>query len=226
MEKLGRYIVIEGNDGTGKSTQVEMLMQNLESKGHDVVMIEEPGSEKADRSTPIANDLRQVIKNGNLHRDPEINLTLFSAARRELWEHMIAPALGRGAIVLSARNYFSTLAYQGRGEGLSEDLIIEKTRLYTSERYMSPDLLLVLTLEDETERAARISGRGTLETPDTFESRGDDFQSRVNNGYLAIARERGIPTISCLDGARGKTREEIQEEICQQPLIASLLDGA
>ena len=223
MAERGTYIVIEGNDGTGKSTQVELLTRTLKEHGHDAVMIEEPGSEDADKSTPVANYLRSVIKNGKLQRDPEINLALFSAARRELWERKIMPALGRGAVVLSARNYFSTLAYQGRGEGLDEKHIIETTRLFTDERYISPDLLLVLTLEDEAERANRIDKRGAADHPDTFETRDAIFQSRVAEGYVDLAREHGLPTISCLDGTRNKTIEEIQAEIQQQPIITSLL---
>ena len=221
-EKLGTYIVIEGNDGTGKSTQVEMLTRYMIDQGRDAIMIEEPGSEDIEKSTPVANYLRSIIKNGDLKRDPEINLALFSAARRELWQNKIAPALGRGATVLAARNYFSTLAYQGKGEGLDETHIIETTRLFTDERYITPDVLLVLTLEDEAERTARISGRGELERPDTFEARGGDFQSIVNQAYVDLAKEYHLPTISCLDGERSKTREEIQDEIRRHPVIAAL----
>lgn len=222
-EKLGTYIVIEGNDGTGKSTQVEMLTRYLIEQGRDAIMIEEPGSEDIEKSTPVANYLRSIIKNGDLKRDPEINLALFSAARRELWQNKIEPALGRGTIVLAARNYLSTLAYQGKGEGLDEAHIIDVTRLFTDERYISPDVLLVLTLENEAERTARISARGELECPDTFESRGTDFQSVVNQAYIDLSREHALTTISSLDGARSKTREEIQEEIRRQPVIAALL---
>lgn len=221
----GKYIVIEGNDGTGKSTQVELLTRNLRQNGHDAVMIEEPGSEDIDKSTPVANYLRSIIKNGKLQRDPEINLALFSAARRELWQRKISPALARGAIVLSARNYFSTLAYQGMGEGLDENHIVEVTRLFTDERYINPDLLLVLTLEDEAERTARINKRGALDRPDTFEARDADFQSRVNKAYIDLAREHALPTISCLDGTRCKTIDEIQAEIRQQQIIAALVES-
>ena len=114
----GTYIVIEGNDGTGKSTQAGLLADHCRQQGREVIIVEEPGSNDPDKTTPIANYLRSLIKNGTLARDPEINLALFSAARRELWQQKIAPALNRGAIVISARNYISTLAYQGYGEGL------------------------------------------------------------------------------------------------------------
>lgn len=224
MATRGKYIVIEGNDGTGKSTQVDLLATNLKNKSHDVVIVEEPGSEDLEKSTPVANYLRSIIKDGTLKRDAEINLALFSAARRELWQNKIQPALARNAIVLSARNYFSTLAYQGRGEGLDEGHIINITRLFTNERYMNPDLLLILTLEDESERAGRINRRGALEKPDTFEARDNSFQNRVNEGYIDLADEHNLPTISCLDGSHKKTIAEIQEEIQKHPTIAPLLE--
>lgn len=210
MSERGKYIVVEGNDGTGKSPQIERLTNYLNSIGHEAIMIEEPGSDDPDRSTPVANSLRNIIKDGSLNRDPKINLELFSAARRELWQQKIAPALGRGSCVLSARNYLSTLAYQGKGEGLSEELILGKTRLFTDLHYMSPDMMVILTLQNEEERAARISAHGALVQPDTFESKDVEFQARVNQAYLDIARERNIPTI---DGAQ--TIDQIQDQLRQ-----------
>lgn len=142
-------------------------------------------------------------------RSPEINLLLFSAARRDIWQQKIEPALSRGEIVISARNYFSTLAYQGRGEGLNEAEIERVTRLFTDERYMKPDLLVILTLADD-KREQRIAMRGGLEHPDTFESREEDFQTRVNHAYVELAAEHDLPTID----ASG-TIDEIQQKIRQ-----------
>jgi dTMP kinase len=221
MQK-GTYIVIEGNDGTGKSTQVELLARYLSEFGHETVITEEPGSVDLEKSTPIANYLRSVIKNGNLARDAEINLALFSSARRELWQHKILPALTRGAVVLSARNYFSTLAYQGRGEGLDEQHIIDITKLFTHDRYISPDLMLVLTLEDEAERTNRIGLRGRSEHPDAFEVRGQEFQDKVNQAYIELSSIYNLEVISCLENGRNKSIEEIHGEIIALPFIQSL----
>ena len=148
MSRPGRYIVIEGNDGTGKSTQVAMLADYFRARGHVVCVVEEPGSDDPEKSTPVANELRRIVKNGNLVRSSEINVALFSAARRELWREKIQPALQRGEIVLSARNYISTLAYQGYGDGLDTEEIIRMTKLFTDERYLQPDAMVVLTLSD------------------------------------------------------------------------------
>ena len=216
MSKQGQYIVIEGNDGTGKTTQLELLAKYLGSLGRWVEVIEEPGSDDPAKSTPVANYLRQLIKDSQLERSAEINLALFSAARRELWQRKISPALDSGTTVLSSRNFISTLAYQGYGEGLGVAHIRQVTELFTSERYMNPDYTIILTLDDETERIRRISRRGEPECPDTFESRNGAFQCRVNSGYRKIARRYHFPIIDCLasDGRR-KTINEVQAEIKQ-----------
>ena len=216
MSELGRYIVIEGNDGTGKSTQVALLQKHYEQAGKEAVLVEEPSSDDTTRTTLVASYLRNVIKNGDLQRDAEINLALFSAARRELWHEIIQPALGRGAVVLAARNYVSTLVYQGYGEGIPLYHIREVTLQFTDSRYLEPDNTIILTLNSESERTARIAKRGALERPDTFESRDDDFQKLVNDGYLKIAREMNLPTIDCIaNDDRRKTIDEIHQEILQ-----------
>ncbi len=194
MNKRGKYIVIEGNDGTGKSTQVARLAEYLEAKGHRVCVVEEPGSDDLQKSTPVANELRRLIKKGNLKRHPEINLALFSAARRDLWLNKIQPALASGQIVIAARNYLSTLAYQGGGEGLDAAEIRRMTLFFTDEKYLQPDFLIVLSLDDTT-RAERIASRGVLDEPDTFESNDQAFQARVNHAYEQIAKDNNWPLI-------------------------------
>jgi len=194
MASLGKYIVIEGNDGTGKSTQVAKLANYFRERGRTVCVVEEPGSDDPEKSTPIADELRKVIKNGDLTRSAAVNVALFSAARRELWREKIQPALERGEIVLSARNYISTLVYQGRGEGYDESEILRLTKLFTDERYLHPDVMIILSLSHD-KREERIAMRGELKNPDTFESRGQDFQEKITNGYLKIAKDYDIPVV-------------------------------
>lgn len=183
----GKYVVIEGNDGTGKSTQVENIRALLTKHGIDSIEFHEPAG------VPVADAIRDVIKNGTLERDAETNLLLFTAARHEIWQRA-ERELAMGKWVVAARNYFSTLAYQGYGEGLSVDIITETTKTFTSERYMEPDLALILTIDDQA-RSGRIANRGEIENPDTFESRDDQFQRNVNEGYRTIARERNLSLI-------------------------------
>lgn len=214
-KQRGSYIVIEGIDGTGKSTQIDLLAKHYRAQGHSVTVVEEPSSDDPAQTTPIAHYLRTVIKNGKLHRDPEINLALLSTARRELWQQIIQPALERGETVLASRNYLSTLAYQGYGEGLSQEHIQHVTALFTGQRYLTPDHLIILTLNDEKERMHRIQQRGTPTTaPDTFETQGKDFQQRVHTGYRMLAKDYQVPIIQCIsDNGERKSPHEIQREI-------------
>ena len=211
MASLGKYIVIEGNDGTGKSTQVAKLADYFRERGRTVCVVEEPGSDDPEKSTPIADELRKVIKNGDLNRSAAVNVALFSAARRELWREKIRPALERGEIVLSARNYISTLVYQGRGEGYDESEILRLTKLFTDERYLRPDIMIILSLSHD-KREERIAMRGELKNPDTFESRGQDFQEKVDDGYLEIAKDYDIPVVLA-DGNVEEVHDMLIDEI-------------
>ena len=211
MASLGKYIVIEGNDGTGKSTQVAKLANYFRERGRTVCVVEEPGSDDPEKSTPIADELRKVIKNGDLARSAAVNVSLFSAARRELWREKIQPGLERGGVVLSARNYISTLVYQGRGEGYDESEILRLTKLFTDERYLHPDIMIILSLSHD-KREERIAMRGELKNPDTFESRGQDFQKKVDDGYLEIAKDYDIAVVLA-DGNVEEVHDMLIDEI-------------
>ena len=185
----GKYIVIEGHDGTGKSTQVELLRDRLSKQGIASIEFHEP------QGTPIADAIRTVIKNGTLPRDGVTNLLLFTAARHEIWKQAQA-ALDRGVWAIAARNYYSTLAYQGYGEGLDLDLITSTTHQFTDKTYATPDLAVILALNNEQERSRRINERGTLQQPDTFEARDGEFQDAVKSGYVTIAHQYNLPVLS------------------------------
>lgn len=197
----GLYVVIEGNDGTGKSTQVELLGKRLQQEGISSVEVHEPGG------VPIADEIRQIIKNGTLERDGLINVMLFTASRRAIWQQQIAPHLEQGVWALSARNWISTLAYQGDGEYVDKNLIKDITETYVGQEYARPDIVIILDL-DSDERKNRIKNRGSIENPDTFESRTDDFQQRVNNGYRTYAEEQNLTVIDA-----SQTIEQIHEQI-------------
>ncbi len=183
----GKYIVIEGNDGTGKSTQVELLAEYLNQKGIETFVIHEPDG------PGISAEIRKIIKNGELERTPETNLLLFTASRHEIWRQA-REKLEQGAWVLSARNYLSTIVFQGYGEGLDIDLIKETTLRFTDTDYVTPDRTIILTLTKH-ERERRIAERGELQNKDTFESRGDDFQDKVDAGYERLSIEMQLSTV-------------------------------
>ena len=210
MNRSGTYIVIEGTDGTGKSTQAEILVKRLQEEGHVVAQFHEPDG------VPIAHELRRIIVDGTLERSALTNALLFTAARRENWLQHGLPVLEQGGYVVTTRNYYSTLAYQAVAEGLNrgntqnEDIeyIEALTRDATDERYMTPDFAFMLDIEDEDERSRRIAQRGELTTPDTFESRNTTFQKKVIEGYRIIAKRKGLPMISAV-----QSPEEIASQI-------------
>lgn len=208
----GKYIVIEGHDGTGKSTQVSNIRTKLLEHGIKSIEFHEP----EDETIPYTSAVRSLIKNGTLDRSPFSNLLLFSTSRHEIFHKSALPALKMGMFVVASRNYYSTEAYQGYGEGLDLDIINDITLKSTGQRYMDPDLALILDLNDEKERNRRINERGEIQNPDTFESKSDDFQTRVRLGYIAIAKRRNLPIISA-----NQEPDVITEEIWQyiKPLI-------
>lgn len=205
----GKYIVIEGHDGTGKSSQVGKIRERLAQHSIESIEFHEPAG------TPIADAIRTVIKDGTLERDAETDLLLFTAARHEIWREA-KQKLRQGLWVVAARNYLSTLAYQGQGGGLSLDLIEDMTRRFTDQKYMHPDLAVVLDVPDAV-RKERIAGRGELETPDTFEMRNQEFQDNVYRGYRQVARWHGIDVIDA-----SPSLEEVTEVIWEKvsPLIS------
>ena len=190
MPAQGKYVVIEGHDGTGKSTQVARIREKLLELGIESIEFHEP------EGSAIADEIRTVIKNSTLPRDGITNLLLFSAARHDIWSSRALPALAEGKWVIASRNYYSTLAYQGHGEGLDTEHIKTITRIATDDHYLNPDVAIILDFDDETERQARITARGSLTHPDTFESKSQDFQDRVKQGYIEIANLYDIPVVS------------------------------
>lgn len=181
------YIVIEGQDGTGKSTQAELLKKYFEEQGKEVVMLEEP-----DGDLPQAHDLHDMILTRGYDLEPLTNVLLFTAARVELWKKIAEPVLRRGGIVISARNYWSTLAYQGYGEGVSKSRIIRITKDTLPERYIHPDYGFILTVSDEV-RLQRQKSRG--KATETFEKKPSEFQQKVNAAYPKIAKEFNLKII-------------------------------
>jgi dTMP kinase len=189
MTERGKYIVIEGHDGTGKSAQRDILTSRLrDEKGVDVIHTIEPGG------TPISDQIRHTIKDGSVGRDPLTNVLLFTASRRESWLQVIKPALDAGTWVISDRNWYSTIVYQGFGEGTDLDLIEDTTRRFVSPEYLAPDISVILALKNEAERRRRAEMSADT-ARDTFEQKDQGFQNRVTEGYLKVAFKLGAHAI-------------------------------
>lgn len=205
MTERGRSIVIEGNDGTGKSTQVELLAKYLQdSYGIDSLTIHEP-----DGPLEICKQLRAKIKDATIPRTPEQNLEWFTESRHHSNRYGREHYIDKGGWVLRARNHRSTEAYQGNGEGIDANHIKQVTLESTDALYMNPDLEVILFVNDNV-RKQRIASRGGIETPDTFESKGDEFQSRVNDAYISIAERDTVPLLDASQSIETVHREIVE----------------
>lgn len=193
MAQRGKYIVIEGGDGTGKSTQLQKLADYFQSKGVTVLTVEEPGG------TPMADEIRRLLKNKLLIRSAKTNIALFTAARIDLWEKVIAPALVAGKMVISSRNYYSTLVYQGYAEGMDLDYIEAISRLSLPQDYCQPDLALVLSADSRLERLEKRGATADFAAQnDYFESQSNNFQTKIDQGYLHLAKKLKLPLVNAL----------------------------
>ncbi|MGH7349905.1 MAG: dTMP kinase [Candidatus Rokuibacteriota bacterium] len=168
-------VTVEGVEGSGKSTQCARLAQHLSGLGLEVVRTSEPDG------TPLGLRVRALFEVDGPTPTPLTQTFLFMAARREHVTRIVAPALARGAVVISDRYADATVAYQGYGQGMDVQTIGELNMLATGG--VLPDLTLVLDL-DPGAGMRRIRGRAL----DAFEKMDLAFHRRVREGYLEIAR--------------------------------------
>ena len=150
-------------------------------------MLEEP-----DGDLPQAHDLHDMILTRGYDLEPLTNVLLFTAARVELWKKIAEPVLKKGGIVISSRNYWSTLAYQGYGEGISRSKIIRLTKELLPDKYVHPDYGFILTVSDK-ERLKRQKTRG--KATETFEKKPSEFQQKVDAAYPKIAKEFNLKLV-------------------------------
>jgi dTMP kinase len=176
----GRFITLEGGEGTGKSTQSARLVAALAQRGVEAVATREPGG------SPRAEEIRAVILSGSAERlGPVAEALLFAAARADHVEKTIRPALQRGAWVVCDRFADSTRAYQGAMGGLDGDTLAALERIAVGDT--RADLTLVLDLPAATglARAARRRGGGEV---DRFEQESLAFHEGLRQAFLEIAR--------------------------------------
>jgi dTMP kinase len=171
--EIGKLVVIEGNDGSGKGTQAELLASRLLSDlGIEVVSYREPGG------SLIGEEIRKIFKDQSLPRSPETNVDLIFANRRENWNQGILPALELGHWVVNDRSDMSTYAYQGHGEGF--DLEEIRRRMDNMpEGYRKPALEIVL---DVSVAECRLRNSDDPSKMDYFEEKGDIFLKELELG--------------------------------------------
>ena len=173
---MPRFITVEGIEGAGKTSCLDLLEQRIRQRGHDVLVTREPGG------TPLGEDLRQLLL-GHRHDGmaDDTELLLMFAARAEHLHAKIEPALVAGSWVLCDRFTDATYAYQGYGRGIDLQRIAALETWVQGERRPDLTLLLDLPVEVGLQRAGRRS------TPDRFERQALTFFDRVRQGYLSLA---------------------------------------
>jgi dTMP kinase len=180
FSRSGLFINFEGGDGCGKTTQMHLLTKRLESEGYRVLETTEPGG------TRIGNQIRRILlDSANQELCATAEMLLYFASRAQNVEELILPALSEGAVVLSDRFTDSTMAYQGFGRGLGEQLVLELDRIAC--HGLAPDLTILIDIDLETSL-----DRARQRKLDLTESRMDEqaveFHRKVRDAYLQMAR--------------------------------------
>lgn len=194
----GKFITLEGPDGSGKSTILNLISDYLERKGIDFIISREPGG------TQIGEEIRDIIlDNNNTNMGPETEALLYAAARGQHVHEKIIPALESGKIVVCDRFILSSLAYQGVGRGLG----IEKVKMVNDFglRGVYPDLVLFFHIDPEL----TLERKTIKEGGDRLEQEGVEFHRKVYDGYMELLKKYP-ENIKIIDAT--KTIEEVFEQ--------------
>jgi len=171
-------ITFEGVEGSGKTTQVELLYRYLKDKGYSVIKTREPGG------SALGEALRKVLLQGDLNVLALSELLIFMASRAQHMEETIMPALNRGAVVLCDRFIDATYAYQGYGRGVDLGIIGTLNRLVT--KGVMPNLTVLLDCEPAMGLKRKLSADAQA---DRFEKEEVAFHEQIRSGYLKLAEE-------------------------------------
>ena len=193
------FFVLDGVDGAGKSTQLEMFVQWLGEQGHDVVTCSDPGS------TELGEQIRSILL--GKHETPismRAEMMLFTTARTQLIQQVIKPAMARGQTIVLDRYIFSTVVYQGHAGDLDPEEIWTTNRIATENHLPDATFILDLPVEIAMTRLGK--------TLDRMESRGNEYFERVRSGFL-LESQRWPDTVEVIDATRSP--DEIQKDIRQ-----------
>jgi len=184
----GRFIVVEGIDGSGKSTVAARIADELTRRGRKVLRTREPGG------TPLSEKIRALLLDAkNSEMVPFTELFLYMASRAQLVDEVIRPSLREGVDVVCDRYYYSTAAYQGAAGRVGIPIVLEVAEKIA--KFEKPDLVALLDVDPAVAR-----GRDGIRT-DRVESKGLDYQKRVRAGFLRLAK-RDRRRIRVFDASR------------------------
>ena len=203
----GKFIVLEGPDRCGKSTQAKLLYNRLGACGHEVVLTREPGG------TPTAERIRQLVLEPGLDIRPMAELMLYEASRAQHTQEKILPALEAGKTVICERYTMSTCAYQGYGRGI--DLKVIEALNQEASLHLQPDLTLVFLMSDKY-----FTERGEYLFSDRLEQEDVAFRQKMRQGYLEMVQT--TPNAYLVDADRNI--DEIQNQVRQLLLDRHIIE--
>ncbi len=198
-----KFITLEGMDGAGKSTHIPSIIEMLQARGREVISTREPGG------TVLGERLRELLLHEHMHAETE-TLLMF-AARREHIASVIAPALARGAYVLSDRFTDATYAYQSGAKG------VPVRKIEILEQWVQEDLQPDLTLLFDVPVEVSVARLATARSPDKFERESAEFFARIRNTYLERA-SKNPARFRVIDGS--KPLEEVAKAV--EEVIATI----
>jgi len=197
----GRLISFEGIDGAGKTTQVQILRQKLEARGEKVLLTREPGG------TYIAEQIRGILLDPqNKGMDDLTELLLFQAARAQIYQEIVLPALRAGTTVIMDRSRDSGVVYQGIARGMGREMIEKLNDISTQSTV--PDITFLLDVPVKVGKKRREG-----EEPDLIELEKNSFFQKVRQGYLTLWEEDGGARIKKIDAT--KSIAQVAEQIEQ-----------
>lgn len=203
----GKFIVLEGPDRCGKSTQAKLLYNRLVACGHEVVLTREPGG------TPTAERIRQLVLEPGLDIRPMAELMLYEASRAQHTQEKILPALEAGKTVICERYTMSTCAYQGYGRGI--DLKVIEALNQEASLHLQPDLTLVFLMSDKY-----FTERGEYLFSDRLEQEDVAFRQKMRQGYFEMVQT--TPNAYLVDADRNI--DEIQNQVRQLLLDRHIIE--
>jgi len=206
MKQRGKFIVLDGPEGSGKSTQADRLARRLGEAGVQTTCVRDPGG------TPVSERIRDVLLDADLpDMDPLTEMFLYMASRAEMVDRVIRPALGAGRTVIADRFISSTLVYQGYAGGIDPQEILRAGRLVCRDTW--PDLVVLLDLP-AAEGFGRINRRH-----DRMERKGLAFHERVVEGFRRLARDDPehhvlVDAVGSVDEVAARVWKVVERVVC------------
>lgn len=210
MVYKGKFIVFEGPDRGGKSTQANLLNKYLLEKGVDVIITREPGGDS------VAEEIRRILLDPTNTVSPMAELLLYEASRAQHTQQKIIPALAAGKTVICERYTLSTCAYQGYGRGIDMGIINDLNSIATLN--LKPDINLVFLMSDKY-----FTKRGEYLFSDRLEQEDENFRMKMRQGYKELAAKVDNTVIIDADRPVAEIHTSVLQELDKRNILSGII---